>query len=34
VTFPYIVPDKPIYKWKQSDAEPRTPAQTEEGIIE
>lgn len=33
VTFPYVVPDKPIYKWRHSDAEPRTPAQTEEGFI-
>ena len=34
VTFPYIVPDRPQYKWRHSDAEPRTPAQTEEGFIE
>ena len=33
VTFPYTVPDKPIYEYRQSDAEPRSPAQTEEGLI-
>ena len=33
VTFPYVVPEKPIYEYRQSDAEPRTPPQTEEGII-
>jgi hypothetical protein len=33
VTFPYVVPDKPIYEYRQSDAEPRTPPQTEEGFI-
>ena len=33
VTFPYTAPDKPIYEYRQSDAEPRSPAQTEEGII-
>lgn len=33
VTFPYVVPDKPIYEYRQSDAEPRTPPQTEEGLI-
>jgi hypothetical protein len=34
VTFPYVVPDKPKYQWRWSDAEPRTPPQTEEGFIE
>jgi hypothetical protein len=33
VTFPYTVPDEPIYEYRQSDAEPRTPPQTEEGFI-
>ena len=32
VTFPYEVPD-PIYEWRHSDADPQTPAQTEEGFI-
>ena len=34
VTFPYTAPDKPIYEYRQSEAEPRTPPQTEEGFIE
>jgi len=34
VVFPYMPPDKPIYEYRQSDAEPRTPPQTEEGFIE
>jgi hypothetical protein len=34
VTFPYVVPEKPQYVWRHSDAEPQTPAQTEEGFIE
>ena len=33
VTFPYTPPDKPIYEYRQSDAEPKTPPQTEEGFI-
>ena len=33
VTFPYVVPEKPIYEWRQSDAEPRTPPQTEAGLL-
>jgi hypothetical protein len=33
VTFPYTPPDKPIYEYRWSDAEPRTPAQNEEGFI-
>lgn len=34
VTFPYTVPDKPIYEYRHSDAEPRTTPQTEEGFID
>jgi hypothetical protein len=34
VAFPYVVPEKPQYVWRHSDAEPQTPAQTEEGFIE
>ena len=33
VTFPYTPPDKPIYEYKHSDAEPRTPAQNEDGFL-
>jgi hypothetical protein len=33
VTFPYTVPDKPIYEWRWSDAEPQTPPQTEAGFL-
>ena len=33
VTFPYIPPKEPIYEYKQSDAEPRTPPQNEEGFL-
>jgi hypothetical protein len=33
VTFPYVVPDKPIYEYRQSNADPKTPPQTEEGFI-
>ena len=33
VTFPYIVPDKPIYEYRHSDAEPRTPPQNEDGFL-
>jgi hypothetical protein len=33
VTFPYTPPDKPIYEYKHSDAEPRTPAQNEYGFL-
>ena len=32
VTFPYTPPDKPIYEYRHSDAEPRTPAQNEDGF--
>ena len=33
VTFPYTVPDEPIYEWCYSDADPQQPAQTEEGFV-
>ena len=33
VTFPYTVPDKPIYEYRQSDAEPRSPEQNEHGLL-
>ena len=33
VTFPYVVPEKPIYEYRYSDAEPRQPAQNEEGFL-
>jgi len=33
VTFPYIVPDKPIYEYRYSDADPKQPAQNENGFI-
>jgi hypothetical protein len=33
VTFPYTVPDKPIYEYRHSDAEPRTPPQNENGFL-
>lgn len=33
ITFPYTVPDKPIYEWRYSNADPQQPAQTEEGFI-
>lgn len=34
VTFPYTVPDKPIYEWRyEPDCDPPAPPQTEEGII-
>ena len=33
VTFPYTPPNKPIYEYKHSDAEPRTPAQDENGFL-
>ena len=34
VTFPYNPPDKPIYEYRWSDAEPRTLPQTEEGFLD
>ena len=33
VTFPYTVPDEPIYEYRYSDAEPPAPPQTEEGFV-
>ena len=33
VTFPYTVPDQPIYEYRHSEAEPRTPPQNEEGFL-
>ncbi len=33
VKFPYIVPEKPIYEYRYSDAEPPAPPQTEAGLI-
>lgn len=33
VTFPYVVPDKPEYVYRQSEAEPRTPPQNEQGLL-
>lgn len=33
VTFPYTVPDKPIYEYRYSDATPQQPAQNEEGFL-
>ena len=33
VTFPYTVPDKPIYEYRHSDAEPQQPAQNENGFL-
>lgn len=33
VTFPYVVPDKPIYEYRHSDADPQQPAQNEDGLL-
>jgi hypothetical protein len=33
VTFPYTVPDKPIYEYRHSDATPQQPPQNENGFI-
>jgi hypothetical protein len=33
VTFPYVVPEKPIYEYRYSDAEPQQPAQNEQGFL-
>jgi len=33
VTFPYTVPDKPIYEYCHSDAEPPQPKQNESGFL-
>ena len=33
VTFPYTVPDKPIYEYRHSSATPQQPAQNEQGFL-
>ena len=33
VTFPYNVPDKPIYEYRHSDATPQQPPQNESGFL-
>ena len=33
VTFPYTVPDKPIYEYRHSDATPQQPPQNENGFL-
>ena len=33
VTFPYVVPEKPIYEYRHSDADPQQPEQNENGFI-
>ena len=33
VTFPYTVPDEPVYEYRKSDAEPPSPPQTEAGLL-
>ena len=33
VTFPYVVPEKPIYEYRYSDAEPPAPNQNEQGLL-
>lgn len=33
VTFPYVVPEKPIYEYRHSDADPQQPAQNEQGFL-
>ena len=33
VTFPYVVPEKPIYEYRNSDADPQQPPQNEEGFL-
>ena len=34
IEFPYIVPEKPEYVYRHSDADPQQPAQNEQGFIE
>ena len=34
VTFPYTVPDKPIYEYRHSSATPQQPAQNEQGFLQ
>jgi hypothetical protein len=33
VTFPYTVPEEPIYEYRKSDAEPPSPPQNENGLL-
>jgi hypothetical protein len=33
VTFPYTIPEKPIYEYRHSDAEPQQPKQNESGFL-
>lgn len=33
VTFPYVVPDEPIYEYRYSNSEPPAPPQTEAGLL-
>jgi hypothetical protein len=33
VTFPYVVPETPIYEYRYSDADPQQPPQNEEGFL-
>jgi hypothetical protein len=33
VTFPYTVPDGPIYEYRKSDSEPASPPQNENGLL-
>ena len=33
VTFPYVVPEKPEYVYRHSDADPQQPAQDENGFL-
>ena len=33
VTFPYTVPEEPIYEYRHSDAEPKSPPQNEQGFL-
>lgn len=33
VTFPYTVPDEPIYEYRYSDATPQQPVQNEQGFL-
>jgi len=33
VTFPYVVPEKPIYEYRHSDATPQQPPQNEKGFL-
>jgi hypothetical protein len=33
VTFPYTVPDKPIYEYRKSDSDPPSPPQDEWGLL-